>query len=49
MDYFFCDVCKRYYLNVFREWHNKKHKYMILKLDEKTSVLEDLERVSKVI
>ena len=28
MGYFFCDICKRYYLDVFREWHYKKHTYM---------------------
>lgn len=30
MNYFFCECCKRYYLDVFREYHDKKHKYMWL-------------------
>ena len=30
MNYFFCDLCKRYYLDVFKEYHDKKHKYMFL-------------------
>ena len=30
-NYFFCDYCKRYYLNMFRGHHDKQHKYMISK------------------
>ena len=29
MEYFWCSICKRYYLNVFKPYHDKKHKYMI--------------------
>lgn len=39
----YCEYCRRYILDIFMPYHNKQHKYMILKLDEKASVLEDLE------
>lgn len=29
MDYFWCPICKRYYLKVFKPYHDTKHKYMI--------------------
>ena len=28
-NYFFCPLCKRYYLDVFQSYHEDKHKYMV--------------------
>lgn len=49
-DYFFCDYCKRYYLNMFTGHHDKQHKYMILKIKSKQLVGNDLlyERFNKM-
>jgi hypothetical protein len=28
-NYFYCNLCKRYYLDVFESYHDKKHKYLV--------------------
>lgn len=28
-NYFYCNFCKRYYLDVFRMYHDDKHKNMV--------------------
>lgn len=47
----YCDICKRYWLDVFESSHKKIHKYIFHKgkriYEEK--ILENMERVSETL
>jgi len=50
-NYRYCDICKRYWLDVFESSHKKVHNFMFHKgkriYDEK--ILENLERVPETL
>ena len=41
MDYFYCETCERYYLEVFRAYHDAQHRYIMFQRETKNVLKND--------